>query len=111
MARSPKSTNRSSRPPSASTYRAMTSKDVTSPCSICEIRAMLTPSAAARSFSKSAERVGSKAKMILISDRPLEPAQLLEVMDPGFLEPVHKRPAERGAVLAQRRDRLGQQGR
>jgi len=58
-----------------------------------------------------AERVGSKAKMILISDRPLEPAQLLEVMDPGFLEPVHKRPAERGAVLAQRRDRLGQQGR
>lgn len=40
--RSPKSATRSSRPPSASTYRAMTSKDVTSPCSICEIRAMLT---------------------------------------------------------------------
>jgi putative restriction endonuclease len=32
-------------------------------------------------------------------------------MDPGYLEPVHKRPAERGTVLAQRRDRLGQQGR
>ena len=53
----------------------MTSKDVTSPCSTCEIRAMLTHSVAARSFSKSAERVGSKAKMILISYRPLEPGR------------------------------------
>jgi len=73
--RSPKSATKSSRPPSASTYRAMTPKDVTSPCSICEIRAMLIPSVAAWSFSKSAERVGSKAQMILIPDRPLEPGR------------------------------------
>src|ERR1035441_9341871 len=49
--------------------------------------------------------------MILIGPSPGAWPQLLEVMDPGSLEPVHKRPAKRGPILAQRRDGLGHQGR
>ena len=36
--------------------------------------------------------------------------QLLEVMDPAALDPVHQRPAERGSFLPQSRDRLGDLG-
>src|ERR1022692_213564 len=39
--------DQSRRPPRASTYRAMTSKEVTSPCSIWDTRATLTPIALA----------------------------------------------------------------
>ena len=55
--------------------------------------------------SSRAERVGSNAKSTRISDRAAGP-QLLEVMDPAALDAVHQRPAERGPLLPQCRDRL-----
>src|ERR1039457_4450519 len=68
----------------------------------CQLRALSPPG------SSSADRAGPDAKMILIAGpAPRSGPQFLQVVDPGALEPARKGTAERRALFAQCRDRLG----
>src|ERR1035437_5755716 len=72
----------------------------------CQLRALSPPG------SSSADRAGPDAKMILIAGpAPRSGPQFLQVVDPGALEPARKGTAERRALFAQCRDRLGRPGR